>query len=238
MITKRSLVALSQLPASTSRFAAARPDGVRSRIGRPTDARGVPARAPGQGAQAWSARTASYARAVGAFVPGLTRKSFEKYGFSTATLLTDWSVIAGPDLASFTLPERLKWPRRVEAYEETGAEQRGRPGATLVLRVDGPRAIEVQYQAAAIIERINAHFGYRAVSDVRFLQAPLPEAKRAGATLRQGPGGNIAPRRADRPADVVGKALAAQPDGGAPDALAAALERLQENMARANRRTD
>ena len=60
-------------------------------------------------------------RAVGAFVPGLTRKSFEKYGFSTATLLTDWTVIVGAELAQFTLPERLKWPRNVDAYEDVDA---------------------------------------------------------------------------------------------------------------------
>ncbi len=45
----------------------------------------------------------SRARVVGAFVPGLTRKSFEKYGFSTATLLTDWAIIVGKELAQFTM---------------------------------------------------------------------------------------------------------------------------------------
>jgi hypothetical protein len=35
------------------------------------------------------------ARAVGAFLPRLTRKAFEKYGFSAATLLTDWPAIVG-----------------------------------------------------------------------------------------------------------------------------------------------
>ena len=77
-----------------------------------------------------------------------------------------WTIIAGPELAGYTLPERLKWPRNVEAYEDVDTSQKGRPGATLVLRVDGPRAIEVQYQTTQIIERINAHFGYRAVGDV------------------------------------------------------------------------
>jgi hypothetical protein len=111
-------------------------------------------------------------RAVGSFLPGLTRKAFERYGFSAATLVMDWPHIAGRDLASHTAPERLKWPRH---GEEGGGEapEKGRQGATLVLRVDGARALEVQYQAAQIIERINAYFGYAAVAQLRVVQAPI-----------------------------------------------------------------
>jgi len=162
------------------------------------------------------------AKTVGAFVPGLTRKSFEKYGFSTATLLTDWTVIAGRELAQFTLPERLKWPRNVDAYADVDAGAKGRPGATLVLRVDGPRAIEVQYQTAQIIDRINAHFGYRAVAEIRFIQAPLPKRHTPASERRQGP-------EASTP--QTGGASAAGDAG-----LAAALARLEANVLRENAR--
>ena len=173
--------------------------------------------------------TGSRVRAVGAFVPGLTRKSFEKYGFSTATLLTEWSIIAGPELAAFTLPERLKWPRNVEAYEEIEASEKGRPGATLVLRVDGPRAIDVQYEAPQIIERINAHFGYRAVAEIRFIQAPLPNRH--------------TPRRpVAMPAEIASQKSANDETavGGPTSDIAAALARLEANIARERRtrRTD
>lgn len=172
-------------------------------------------------------RNASRAKSVGAFVPGLTRKSFEKYGFSTATLLTDWTVIAGRELAAFTLPERLKWPRNVDAYSDVDAGARGRPGATLILRVDGPRAIEIQYQTAQIMERINAHFGYRAVADVRFIQAPLPKSH---ALPRPSPG--TAPAATPRHV-VLGEAAAgSRTANGRDSALAAALARLEANIAR------
>lgn len=185
----------------------------------------------------FSRRGASFAKAVGSFVPGLTRKSFEKYGFSTATLLTDWAIIAGRDLASFTLPERLKWPRHVEAFEDVAAGAGGRPGATLVLRVDGPRAIEVQYQTGQIIERINAHFGYRAVSEIRFIQAPLGKQHAQGpnradtarsaaiAAERQRETRDVAPRNRFS----AGQADKAPP----PEALLAALDRLHAKMTRA-----
>lgn len=176
----------------------------------------------------YSAKRASFAKAVGSFVPGLTRKSFEKYGFSTATLLTDWALIVGQDLAGFTLPERLKWPRNVEAFEETNKSDRGRPGATLVLRVDGPRAIELQYQTTQLIERINAHFGYRAIAEIRFIQAPLPDrAEPSRATEK---------RIAKRP-KTSDRNVAESPSTTGPNStLQASLERLHENMRRAKLR--
>jgi hypothetical protein len=112
-------------------------------------------------------------RAIGAFVPGLTKKAFEKYGFSAATLITDWATIVGKDLAVYTAPERLKWPKSVEAYDDTATDAKGRPGATLDLRVEPARALEVEYRRRQIAERINAYFGYRAVEKIRLLQAPI-----------------------------------------------------------------
>ena len=40
--------------------------------------------------------------------------------------------------------------------------------------MDGSKAVEIQYRGTQILERINAYFGYRAVSELRVLQAPLP----------------------------------------------------------------
>jgi len=113
------------------------------------------------------------ARSVGSFVPGLTRKAFEKHGFSTAALLTDWAGIVGADLASYSAPERLRWQRCVAASGVVEEGAAGRPGATLLLRVEGSRAIEVQMRAQTIIDRINAYFGYGAVAELRLIQGPL-----------------------------------------------------------------
>ena len=116
-------------------------------------------------------------KAVGAFVPGLTKAAFEKYGFSAAALITDWAAIVGKDLAAYTSPEHMKWPRSVDAYQATASGQKGRPGATLLLRVDAARALEVQYKTQQIAERINAYFGYRAISEIRLQQAATPRSE-------------------------------------------------------------
>lgn len=112
-------------------------------------------------------------KAVGSFVPRLTRVAFEKFGFSTVTLITDWSQIVGADLARATKPERLKWPKGPAARSSGDDPDMGRPGATLVLRVDDGRALDIQYKTQLLIERINSYFGYRAVEEIRILQAPI-----------------------------------------------------------------
>jgi hypothetical protein len=129
-------------------------------------------------------------RSVGTFVPKITQKVFEKFGFSTATLLTDWAIIVGADLAAYTAPERLKWPRGFEGATDTGEAAAGRAGATLMLRVEPARALDIQYKARLLIDRINAYFGYRAVAEIRLIQAPLI---RSAMPLPRGPAKPAAP---------------------------------------------
>ena len=110
------------------------------------------------------------ARSIGTFVPKLTRTAFEKFGFSTAALITDWAQIVGPALAQTTTPDRIRWPKTVD-QEAAGARNGPRAGATLHLSVEPARALDVQYQTQLIVDRINAYFGYRAVANLRIVQA-------------------------------------------------------------------
>lgn len=158
----------------------------------------------------------SAAKSLGSFVPKLAGKAFEKYGFSIVMLLTEWRAIVGHELAEYSIPERLKWPRKVDAYTDTPAGEKGRPGATLVLRVDGPRAIDLQFQSGQIIERINAYFGYQAVTGLRFMQAPV-EVRDRHAPALQARMPNVA-------------ATPAKSETGTDDDLAAALSRLENSV--------
>jgi hypothetical protein len=125
-------------------------------------------------------------RQIGALLPKITGKVLAKKGFPDMRLVTDWPAIVGPELASYTLPEKLTWPRRPEeggSDEGAGAAApaagRGghRPtGITLKLRVESHRALEVQYATADIMARINAYFGYRAVTEIRLIQGPVHKA--------------------------------------------------------------
>jgi len=102
----------------------------------------------------------------------------------------------GKDLAAICAPERLKWPPRpqpakLEAADPPAPSRRapplGRPerrGATLVARVEGARALDLHYQSRQLLERVNAYFGYAAVSELRLLQAPLRPAQPARGRAR------------------------------------------------------
>lgn len=163
-------------------------------------------------------KTPVSARAVGSFVPRLTKTVMQKFGFSTAALLTDWQQIVGSDLARHTRPMKLRWPRN--PADALDAEQTGRPGATLFLQVDGARALDVQYKGREIVDRINAYFGYRAVADMRLEQAPAPALEKPAL-----------PRQVVSPKPVKPRAPV---DLGtvADDRLRAALDRLQKGMAK------
>lgn len=117
------------------------------------------------------------------FVGTMLDPALRRRGFQTADILARWPEIVGDRLAANTLPEKLAWPRRVsEAGEEAMAEP-----ATLVLRVDGPAAIEIQHMAPQILERLNVYFGYRAVGKLRIVQAPLPTREPVRPAARQCP---------------------------------------------------
>jgi hypothetical protein len=111
---------------------------------------------------------------VGARVGAVARAAFAKRGFSEAHVLAHWPEIAGAALAEFSSPEKLVFPRT--SGEEAARGRRG--GATLVVRVDGPIAIEIRHLEPQIIERINAYYGHSAVARLKLVQGPLPAKRR------------------------------------------------------------
>src|SRR5262249_22736439 len=146
---------------------------------------------------AFARRGSLSVKSVGSFLPGLTAKAFAKFGFTTAQLVTDWPTIVGRDLAAVCAPERLKWQPRPQPAKLAAADQptpqrpappmAGRPerrGATWVVRVEGARALDLQYRSRQLLERVNAYFGYAAVSELRLLQAPLAPALPARGRAR------------------------------------------------------
>lgn len=120
------------------------------------------------------ARAAATARPIGAYAARALDPAARARGFATTALLSEWPTIVGAELAQFTMPDRVVWPKRREDSEEASLQRGHRgEGAILVLRVEGPRAIEVQHRSGQILERVNSYFGYRAVAEMRILQAPV-----------------------------------------------------------------
>jgi hypothetical protein len=96
--------------------------------------------------------------------------AFARQGFASAELVTRWPDIVGADIAAHSEPLKIQWP------PVTGDGER-EPG-TLVLRVEGPAAIEIQHLAGVICERVNRFLGWRAVDRIALRQAPLARLAR------------------------------------------------------------
>ncbi len=105
-------------------------------------------------------------QALGAPVSKLTRTTYQKRGFADGEILHRWSTIVGELLAKASHPEKISYP--------TGKNGDG----TLYLRVGNPGlALDIQHMEPVILDRINAHFGYRAISRLKLIQAPMPASK-------------------------------------------------------------
>jgi hypothetical protein len=125
--------------------------------------------------------------------------AFAKQGFASTELVTRWPEIVGLEIAAHSEPEKILWPRPVH---HDAAE----PG-TLVLRVEGPTAVEIQHLSRVILERVNRFFGWQAVTDLRLRQAPLSRAFERKRSPR--PDGEAAARLAADLPEIVDESLRA-----------------------------
>src|ERR1700719_3865942 len=97
--------------------------------------------------------------------------AYAKQGFAARELVTRWAEIAGPEVAAHSEPLKIQWPRPVEGQPQEPA--------TLVLRVEGPMALEIQHASDAILQRVNRFFGWSAVGRLALRQAPPSRRGRA-----------------------------------------------------------
>ncbi|EPX77787.1 DUF721 domain-containing protein [Litoreibacter arenae] len=145
------------------------------------------------------------------FVDAQIRKAGEKRGFAVMRLLTHWEEIVGGDTARMARPLDVGYGR--EGF-----------GATLTVLCNGSNAPLVQQLLPQIREKVNACYGYSAISRVRVTQtAPVgfSEGQLAFAAKPKEP---TAP-----PPQVVAasKELASDVES---DGLRQALERLGQNV--------
>ena len=107
----------------------------------------------------------SFAKPLRELLGKVVGETFNRQGFASAELVTRWTEIAGAEIAAQSEPIKIQWPRSDEAGT--------RPPGTLILRVEGPAAVEVQHLAGVICERVNRFLGWRAIERIALRQAPL-----------------------------------------------------------------
>lgn len=116
-----------------------------------------------------------FPRPLAHFAGAALNDALRTQGFASAEIIARWAEIAGPEVAAHSEPIKIKWPRATEG--ETSEP------AILVLRVEGPAALEIQHSSGVILERVNRFFGWRAIGRIALRQAPLRrrESRRAPA---------------------------------------------------------
>ena len=112
----------------------------------------------------------SFAKPLRDLLSKVVGETFKRRGFASAELVTRWTEIVGADIAARSEPIKIQWVRPADGEERE-------PG-TLILRVEGPAAIEIQHSTNVICERVNQFLGWRAIARIALRQAPLRRGTR------------------------------------------------------------
>jgi hypothetical protein len=150
----------------------------------------------------------SFARPLADLVAPVLDPVLLRRGFGHRDIVSYWDDIVGERLVAACQPLELKWPAR-SSLDGKGLAR----SATLVIRVESGFALELQQLASQVVDRVNAHLGWRCVSRLALRQGPI---ERRGAVPRERPA-----------ADPSATAAAARlVTGVADDSLRGALTRL------------
>src|SRR5690348_11908689 len=135
-------------------------------------------------------------------LPGLTRTAFRNTlggrGFAEAGLITEWAAIVGADIARMSRPVQLAFPRGE------------RKGGVLTVACGGAAALELQHLKPQILDRVNTHFGYGAVSEIRFKQ---------GEAVRRNPRRSESRKPTETETAAVTASVSSMPEGAVKDSL-------------------
>jgi len=98
-------------------------------------------------------------RPLSDLVPGLTKNIFGRKNMLFGKMMAEWEQIAGPEMATRTVPLDLKFSRKKDSNQ-----------AVLHLAVQSAFALEFSYRKTLLIERLNVFFGYPAIKDIKIIQ--------------------------------------------------------------------
>lgn len=152
-------------------------------------------------------------RRAGQLVAAPIRAAGEKRGFAVSRLLTHWPEIAGARVAEHTRPVEIRYGRE-------GL------GATLTLLTTGAHAPTVEMQKEALRTRVNACYGYAAISRIRITQTSASGFAEGRALFDPAPPVKQAKKPPPEQRDSIARTVAPVSDA----TLRAALETLGANV--------
>ncbi|WOJ88864.1 DciA family protein [Methylocapsa polymorpha] len=129
----------------------------------------------------------SWSRPLADLVGAVIDPVLARQGFGQSDLILYWDDIVGERLAAMSQPIKLQWPARDRHAADASA--------TLIVRVETGFALELQHLSGAVIERVNAHLGWRCVTRLTLKQGPVE--RRAAARLARSVPDPIAAKEAE-----------------------------------------
>ncbi|NIX76721.1 DUF721 domain-containing protein [Microvirga terricola] len=158
-----------------------------------------------------ASRQKPFSKPLADFIDLCLGPSLAAQGFATSDIIVAWPEIVGERLAEFTQPLKIEWKRR-----SANADPEARPDpATLIVRVESAFALELQHLTPVVMERVNAHYGWRCIGKLVLKQGPV---------RREKPVSRPAPKVGEEDRKRIGGAVESIDDDG----LKAALGRLGE----------
>lgn len=139
------------------------------------------------------------------------RKASEGRGFAQSRVLTHWAEIVGADTAAVTQPVNITYGR-------------GGMGATLTLLTTGAMAPMIDMQKEKIREKVNACYGYNAITKVRITQTAPTGFAQGRVAFKP------APKKDPTPDPALKEAAKDIAEGCSSDDLRTALETLATNV--------
>lgn len=140
------------------------------------------------------------------------RKVGEKRGFAVARLLTHWAETVGEETAAIARPVKIGYGK-------------GGFGATLTVLTTGARAPMLEMQKESIRQKVNAVYGYNAISRIHITQTAPTGFADGQASFQPAP-----PKQRREPSARVVEQAAAVADPIENADLRAALEQLARNV--------
>ena len=140
------------------------------------------------------------------------RAAGEARGFAVSRLLTHWDEIVGPELAAMARPVKVSYGR-------------GGFGATLTVLTTGAQGPVLQMMEPKLRDRVNACYGYNAVSRIHITQTAAAGFAEGQTPFASQPA--EAPKGPDAATVEVSRQLS---EGVGDDSLRAALNALAVNV--------
>ena len=93
-------------------------------------------------------------RSFGNSLPRGIKGILKKNGYNYSEIINKWNLLVGKDISSYCYPKSIK-------MSQTNSN------GTLTLAVQRGNEIDIEYSKNKIINKINAYFGYKLISEVK-----------------------------------------------------------------------